>query len=112
MAFVERSQPTVPLAVECNPTVRSSIEVRRFGLDTVSHLLGSARRLEALAMRDHAERLRTVAHLVAAEYCHVSLDDLNERNVYFTAPATISSPPVRPEAVRPELASLGLETAT
>jgi len=92
--------------------MRSSIEIRRFGLDTVCHLLGSARRLEALAMRDHAERLRTVADLVAAEYCHVSLDDMQERHIYFIEPATIGSQPVPPEAVQPELSSFGLETAT
>lgn len=112
MTLVHRSKHTVSPAVEYNPSVRSCIEIRRFGLDTVSHLLGSARRLEALAMREHAERLRTVADLVAAEYCHISLDDMHERQIYFIEPATIGTQPIPPEAVRPELSSLGLKAAT
>ncbi len=70
----------------------AGVTVRGAGLHAVGNLLAVARQLERLAMQDHAQRLRRLADLVAAEYCHLALDDRPFQPRLAVAPALAPAP--------------------
>ena len=103
--FIQGRNKASYKGLDCNLSAHSGLAVRGAGLEAVVHLLASARRLEILAMVEQANRLRKLADLVAAEYCHVAPD--NNLYSHQTPPTSIeccSAPPFGPG--QPALAPL------